>query len=47
MLEHLSKVARPGRYIGGETNAVIKNESEVKLKCALAFPEVYELGMSH
>ena len=47
MLEHLSKVARPGRYIGGETNAVIKNESEVKLKVALAFPEVYEIGMSH
>ncbi|MBW2622121.1 MAG: TIGR03960 family B12-binding radical SAM protein [Deltaproteobacteria bacterium] len=47
MLEHLHKVARPGWYIGGETNAVLKNENEVRLKIALAFPEVYEIGMSH
>ncbi|MBW1710265.1 MAG: TIGR03960 family B12-binding radical SAM protein [Deltaproteobacteria bacterium] len=47
MIERLEKVSKPGRYIGGEVNAVIKSESEIKLRIALAFPEVYEIGMSH
>ncbi len=47
MMEKLDKFLKPGRYIGGEVNAVIKDESEVVLRVALAFPEVYEIGMSH
>jgi len=47
MIERLDKVTKPGRYIGGEVNAVMKDESEVTLNIALAFPEVYEIGMSH
>jgi len=43
----LRKVERPGRYIGGEWNAVIKNPARAKMKIALAFPDVYEIGMSY
>ncbi|MBI5285998.1 MAG: B12-binding domain-containing radical SAM protein, partial [Deltaproteobacteria bacterium] len=47
MKKLLSFVTRPSRYIGGEVNAVKKDLSRVKLKCALAFPDAYEVGMSH
>jgi radical SAM family uncharacterized protein/radical SAM-linked protein len=43
----LEGIVRPGRYIGGEVNAVLKEDAEVDLHVALAFPEVYEIGMSH
>ncbi|MDH7481230.1 MAG: TIGR03960 family B12-binding radical SAM protein [Armatimonadota bacterium] len=43
----LSKVAKPARYIGGEFNAVIKDLNSVDVKFALAFPDVYEIGMSN
>jgi len=42
-----TRVARPSRYLGGEVNAVLKDEAGVDLHVALAFPEVYEIGMSH
>jgi radical SAM family uncharacterized protein/radical SAM-linked protein len=43
----LSGVERPFRYIGGEWNEVVKDHAAVDLKFALAFPDVYEIGMSH
>ncbi|MBN2209661.1 MAG: TIGR03960 family B12-binding radical SAM protein [Candidatus Coatesbacteria bacterium] len=43
----LGTVERPGRYCGGERNAVKKDLSKVALKVALAFPDTYEIGMSH
>lgn len=43
----LPYVQKPGRYIGGEVNAVIKDPSRVAVKLLLAFPDVYEIGMSH
>ncbi len=43
----LSRVKKPARYIGGEINAVIKDPAKVKIRVALAFPDVYEVGMSH
>ncbi|MBM4326184.1 MAG: TIGR03960 family B12-binding radical SAM protein [Deltaproteobacteria bacterium] len=43
----LSSVQKPVRYIGGEWNAVRKEPSQVRLRIALAFPDVYEVGMSH
>ena len=46
-LEDLLLLQRPSRYIGGETNAVFKSEDRVDLHVALAFPDVYEIGMSH
>lgn len=41
----LSQVEKPARYIGGEYNAVVKEEAA--LRFALLFPDVYEIGMSH
>ncbi len=43
----LPQVEKPARYTGNEWNTVSKNLSQVKIKFALAFPEVYEVGMSH
>ncbi|HEV8336956.1 MAG TPA: TIGR03960 family B12-binding radical SAM protein [Candidatus Polarisedimenticolia bacterium] len=43
----LPKVQRPTRYIGGEWNAVLKDPSGVDVRLALAFPDSYEIGMSH
>ncbi len=43
----LNKVQKPARYIGGEFNSVIKNWDDVRTKIALAFPDVYDLGMSN
>jgi radical SAM family uncharacterized protein/radical SAM-linked protein len=40
-------VRRPARYIGNEINAIKKDLSKTELSIALAFPDVYEVGMSH
>ncbi|MEJ2636801.1 MAG: TIGR03960 family B12-binding radical SAM protein [Calditrichia bacterium] len=45
--EFLPFVNKPGRYTGNEYNVVRKNPAEVKLRVALAFPEIYEMGMSY
>lgn len=43
----LPGVQKPARYIGGEWNQVVKDHREVDVTFALAFPDVYEIGMSH
>ncbi|MBN2397689.1 MAG: TIGR03960 family B12-binding radical SAM protein, partial [Deltaproteobacteria bacterium] len=43
----LPLVQKPGRYIGGEINATRKDRAACRLTFALAFPDVYEIGMSH
>jgi radical SAM family uncharacterized protein/radical SAM-linked protein len=43
----LRNVQKPGRYVGGEWNAIIKDPNSAKVKIALIFPDVYEIGMSH
>ncbi len=43
----LFKVAKPGRYTGGEWNSIVKDWSQVKVKIALIFPDSYEIGMSN
>ncbi len=43
-LEHVRK---PARYTGGEYNAVYKEKSQVDLRFAFCFPDLYEIGMSH
>ena len=45
--DYLLNVSKPSRYTGGEINAIVKDLSKVRLKFALAFPDVYEVGMSH
>ena len=41
---NLSSFQRPSRYINSEINSIHK---EASVKVALAFPDVYEIGMSH
>jgi len=43
----LSQVELPSRYLGNETNAIVKNHHAVDLRIALAFPDLYEIGTSH
>ena len=43
----LKSVQKPGRYIGGEYNSVMKNKDEVKCRFAFCFPDTYEIGMSN
>ena len=45
--EILMQVEKPARYIGGEINAVMKDPEAVKVRFAMCFPDVYEIGMSH
>ena len=45
--EFLPFVNKPGRYTGSEFNVVVKNPADVRLRMVLAFPELYELGMSY
>ena len=42
-----SNIRRPSRYMGNEINAVCKNPSATEVAIALAFPDLYEVGMSH
>lgn len=43
----LLKVQKPGRYVGGEMNAVVKDKANVDVRFAFCFPDTYEIGMSH
>ena len=40
-------IKRPSRYLGNEINAVKKDPGSTEVSIALAFPDVYEVGMSH
>ena len=41
----LLTIEKPGRYVGGEYNSVRKNPDEVRTRVALAFPDIYDLGV--
>ena len=43
----LINVEKPIRYVGGEWNAVRKSHEDVDVSVLLAFPDTYEIGMSH
>jgi radical SAM superfamily enzyme YgiQ (UPF0313 family) len=44
----LESVAKPGRYIGGEVRTrPSRTTAAIRARFALAFPDVYEIGMSH
>ncbi len=45
--EILAGVEHPSRYIGGEWNSIVKDHRRVDVTFALAFPDAYEIGMSH
>ena len=43
----LPTVRKPARYTGGEWNSVVKDWTTCRVRWALAFPDVYEIGMSN
>jgi radical SAM family uncharacterized protein/radical SAM-linked protein len=45
--EFVHQVQKPGRYVGGEYGAVKKDWSAVRARVCLAFPDIYDIGMSH
>jgi radical SAM family uncharacterized protein len=45
--EILLTIDKPARYIGNEINAVMKDKKHVKVRFAMCFPDVYDIGMSH
>ncbi len=47
MKEILSLLPRPSRYLGIEEGAVHKPPEQAALHCSLAFPDLYEVGMSY
>lgn len=45
--EILPLISKSSRYLGNEVNSIHKDLEEVDLKFTLAFPDVYEIGMSY
>lgn len=43
----LPRVTKPARYTGGEWNSIVKDWGSVDVKMALAYPDLYEIGMSN
>ncbi len=43
----LPRVQKPARYTGGEYRQIIKDKTEVDLRLAFCFPDIYEIGMSN
>ena len=43
----LMTIDKPARYIGNEVNIVKKDLSNIDLRIAMCFPDVYEIGMSY
>lgn len=43
----LPKVSKPARYLGNEWNSVHKPWGSVRVRFALCFPDIYEIGMSN
>ncbi|MBE7065794.1 MAG: TIGR03960 family B12-binding radical SAM protein [Ruminococcaceae bacterium] len=43
----LYNVEKPARYTGGEWNSIIKNKSDVDIRFAFCFADIYDIGMSH
>src|SRR5512146_506027 len=41
----LLRVQKPGRYVGGELNQVIKPWDAVQTHMALIFPDIYDIGL--
>lgn len=45
--EILPRVSKPIRYTGNELNIIKKDWDKSRVKMVFAFPDVYEVGMSH
>ncbi|MBF1029777.1 MAG: hypothetical protein HXK91_06200, partial [Lachnospiraceae bacterium] len=42
--EILMQIKKPERYIGNEVNAVMKDPRTTKIRFAMCFPDVYDIG---
>lgn len=47
MEKYLYGIEKPGRYLGNEINACHKDFDAARVRFALLFPDVYEVGLSH
>jgi radical SAM family uncharacterized protein/radical SAM-linked protein len=45
--EFVHRVEKPARYLGGEYGIVRKDWDSVQARVCLAFPDIYDIGMSH
>jgi radical SAM family uncharacterized protein len=43
----LLKVQKPGRYVGGELNSVVKDWAKAATRVAFVFPDIYDIGVSN
>ncbi|MBI4303877.1 MAG: TIGR03960 family B12-binding radical SAM protein [Chloroflexi bacterium] len=43
----LYRVSKPARYTGGEWNSIIKDWGKTPIRIVLAYPDLYEIGMSN
>ena len=43
----LLKVQKPGRYVGGELNSVVKDWDSTPTRIAFIFPDIYDIGVSN
>ena len=45
--DFIDQMEKPARYSGGEVGSVVKDWASVEATVCLAFPDVYDIGMSH
>src|SRR6476620_11790861 len=45
--EFVGRVEKPARYLGGEYQSIKKDPAAVDVRIAMAFPDIYDIGMSH
>ena len=45
--DFIDSVAKPARYLGGEYQSITKDPADVDARIVLAFPDLYDIGMSH
>ena len=43
----LARVQKPARYLGNEWNSIHKDHARVAVRMVMAFPDLYEVGMSN
>ena len=43
----LLRVQKPGRYVGGELNSIVKDWNEITTRVAFIFPDIYDIGVSN
>ncbi|HJQ14456.1 MAG TPA: TIGR03960 family B12-binding radical SAM protein [Anaerolineales bacterium] len=43
----LLRVQKPGRYVGGELNSIVKDWDQITTRVAFVFPDIYDIGVSN